>query len=125
MRRRPEVLLAWIVGVALPLLEVARRRTNVHPLPAYVDDFIVGGFLLIAARASERSLRAAPVLLVAAWGVLCGGMYGSFFGQLDVRGDDISGLPSSVVIVIKGAFGLVALVGLGLSIRSAAALRGP
>lgn len=125
MKRRPEVVLAWILGAALPLLEIARRRTNFQPLPAYVDDLIVGGFLLVAAWASERGRRLAPALRVAAFGVLCGGMYGSFFGQLEIHGDDISGLPSSVVVVIKGAICLAALIGLGLSICSATKCREP
>jgi hypothetical protein len=119
--RRFEVTAAWILGVALPVLETARRRTNFHPLPNYVDDFIAGGLLLIAARAAARGTRHAPALLVAAWGVLCGGIYFSFFGQVAATGDDISGLPNGVVVAIKGAVFVVALIALGLSIRAAAA----
>ena len=123
MQRRPELVLAWILGAALPLLEIARRRTNFEPLHAYVDDLIVGGFLLVTAWASARGRRLAPALLVAAFGVLCGGMYGSFFGQLAIHGDDISGLPSSVVVGIKGAICVAALIGLVLSICSATGSR--
>jgi len=56
---------------------------------------------------------------VAAWGVLCGGMYASFFGQLQGTGDDISGLPNGTVVVIKGAVWAVAMICLLLSVRTA------
>jgi hypothetical protein len=46
---------------------------------------------------------------------------GSFFGQLGREGDDISGLPNGLVVAIKGAIFAVALIALGLSIRTAAA----
>ena len=119
--RRLEVTGAWILGVALPLLETARRRTNFHPVASYVDDWIAGGLLLLAAAAVTRGRRHGPALLVAAWGVVCGGMYYSFFGQLASTGDDISGLPNGVVVAIKGAIGAFALLALGCSIRAASA----
>jgi|KBSSwiStaDraftv2_1062776.scaffolds.fasta_scaffold130349_4 uncharacterized membrane protein YdcZ (DUF606 family) len=116
---RPEVLGAWVMGVALPVLEVARRRTNFHPIAAYVDDFIAGGLLLIAARSVSRRHPRGPVLLVAAWAVLCGGTYGSLVAQLSWTGADPSGLPNEVVVAIKAAIGVAALICLGLSIRAA------
>ena len=116
--RRPEVIGAWILGVALPLLETARRRTNIHPIAMYVDDYIAGGLLLLAAAAVTRGHRHGPALLVAAWGVLCGGIYGSFFAQLAWTGDDISGLPNVVVVAIKGAIWAFALLALWWSIRA-------
>ena len=119
--RRFEVTAAWILGIALPVLEVARRRTNFQPLASYVDDFIAGGLLLIAASAVTRGRPDGRARLVAAWGILCGGMYGSFFGQLGREGDDISGLPNDVVVAIKGAICLVALTAMVLSVRSASA----
>ncbi len=51
-----ELRAAWALGIALPLLEVARRRTNFHPIASYIDDFIGGALLLWAVRAIERQL---------------------------------------------------------------------
>jgi hypothetical protein len=116
---RPEVLGAWVMGVALPVLEVARRRTNFHPVAAYADDFIAGGLLLIAARSASLGRPRGPALLVAAWAVLCGGTYGSLVAQFGWTGVDPSGLPNEVVVTIKAAIGIAALICLGLSIRSA------
>ena len=103
---RFELIAAYVMGVALPLLEVLRRRTNFETVSGYVDDFIAGGLLLYAARAVSRRKPSGPVLLVVAWAVLCGGLYGSFFGQLEHGAPhDVSGLALSVraAVASKGA----------------------
>ena len=81
---RFEVTSAYIMGITLPVLEVMRRRSNFDDIPAYIDDFLVGALLLYAARAVTLQKPSGPVLLVAAWAVLCGGLYGSIFGQLQM-----------------------------------------
>jgi hypothetical protein len=65
------------------------------------------------------------VLLVVAWAVLSGGLYGSFFWQLESNAThDVGGLPNTVVVVIKGVLYAIALAGLVLSARSAIAKQG-
>ena len=51
---RFEIVTAYIMGIALPVLEVLRRRTNFDTIAGYVDDFIMGGLLLYAARGPPR-----------------------------------------------------------------------
>jgi len=58
------------------------------------------------------------VLLVAAWAALCGGLYGSFFGQLQ-RSSDVSGFSNGLVVLMKGALYLVAIGSLIMAVRSA------
>jgi len=117
---RFELLAAYVMGVALPVLEVMRRRTNFDTIAGYVDDFIAGGLLLYAARSVSRERAGGPVLLVVAWAVLSGGLYSSFFGQLESHNpNDVSGLPNLTVVVIKGILYAVALTGLYLSTRAA------
>ena len=117
---RFELVAAYVMGIALPLLEVLRRRTNFETISGYLDDFIAGALLLVAARAVSRRKPSGPILLVAAWGVLCGGLYGSFFGQLEHGAShDVSGLTTSIVVAVKGALFAVALTGLVFSIRAA------
>ena len=116
--RRFEVTAAYVLGVALPVLETARRRTSFHPIPAYLDDFVIGAWLLLAARSVTKGKPYGRALLCSAWGALCAGMWGSFFSQLaseDAR--DVSGLAHGVVLGIKGAIWAVAIVALVLSIR--------
>jgi len=122
---RFELAAAYVMGVALPVLEVLRRRTNFETISGYVDDFIAGGLLLYAARAVSRQKPRGPVLLVAAWAVLCGGLYGSFFYQLESGAPrDVSGLANATVVLIKGLLYAVALVGLALSVRAAVPSKG-
>ena len=116
---RFELIAAYAMGMALPVLETLRRRTNFETISGYVDDFIAGGLLLYAARAVSRKRPSGPALLVAAWAVLCGGLYNSFFYQLERSANDVSGLPNTTVVVIKGVLYATALVALVLSVRSA------
>lgn len=110
------------MGVLLPVLETLRRGTKFQTISSYVDDYIAGGLLLYAAHAVTRGRRDGPVLLVVAWSVLSGGLYGSFFWQLESSAShDVGGLPNAVVVVIKGVLFAAALVGLVLSARSAIA----
>lgn len=121
-----ETSTAYILGVALPFLEVWRRRNNFDDIPGYVDDFIIGALLLWGAYAATKKKRYGPFLLVAAWGVLCGGMWASVFGQLQNSGHaDVSGLPNAVILFIKLAIYGVAVSSLVLSIRGGAGLREP
>jgi uncharacterized membrane protein YeaQ/YmgE (transglycosylase-associated protein family) len=111
---------AYAMGIGLPLLEALRRRTNFDTIAGYVDDFIAGALLLWAARAVSLRRPNAGLLLAAAWGVLCGGLYSSFFGQLDAA-SDVSGLPNAIVVAVKGALYAVALVALWRSVQRAGA----
>jgi hypothetical protein len=116
---RLELLAAYAVGLLLPIAEVARRRTDFSNIPAYVDDFLIGGLLLFAAWSASHRHPAGNVLLAVAWAAFCGGMYYSFFGQLTQVGDaDISGLSSLSVISVKG---LLFAIGVFAVIRSARA----
>lgn len=117
---RFEVGAAYAMGICLPLFETLRRRTNFEHFHSYIDDFIVGALLLYAAHAVTRGRRSGPVLLVAAWAVLCGGLYGSFFWQLASDAThDISGVANSTAVVIKGLLYVVALTALYFSCRFA------
>jgi len=112
------VVAAYFLGVALPVLEVCRRRTNFSDVPGYIDDFIVGALLLFAAWSAMRERPYSRTLLAAAWGILCGGLWSSFFGQLySSAPNDISGLPNMAVVCLKLVVYCIALVALVLSIR--------
>ena len=48
-----------------------------------------------------------------AWAVLSGGLYGSFFGQLErIAETDVGGLPGATVVAIKGVLYAISLVSL-------------
>ncbi len=97
-----EAQAALLFGVGMPLAETLRRRTRFDDPPAYVDDFLMGGFLLLAFHASYRARPRGPALLCSAWSVVVGAMYYSVFGQLSLGAEkDISGLPNSLVVALK------------------------
>ena len=111
---------AYGMGVGLPLLEALRRKTNFDSIASYVDDFIAGALLLWAARAVSRGRPSGPVLLVMAWATLAGGLYGSFFGQLEHMAEtDVGGLPGATVVAIKGVLYGITLTALWLATRTA------
>ncbi len=122
---RFEVAAAYGMGIGLPLLEAMRRKTNFENFHSYVDDFIVGALLLYAARAVTRERANGPVMLVVAWALLCGRLYGSFFWQLSNNAaQDIGGLANVTVVVIKGFLYAIALAGLFFSSRFAISKQG-
>ena len=111
---------AYAMGIGLPLLEALRRRTNFDTISGYVDDFLAGALLLWAARAASLGRPNAGRLLAAAGGVLCGGLYSSFFWQLESdAARDVSGLANATVVGVKAALYAVSLVALFLSVRRA------
>ena len=113
---------AYGMGVGLPFLEALRRKTNFEFIASYVDDFIAGALLLWAARAVSRGKPSGPVLLVMAWATLSGGLYGSFFGQLERMAEtDVGGLPGATVVAIKGVLYAITLAALVCSVRTATA----
>lgn len=117
-RYRFEIAAAYCLGVALPVLEVCRRRTNFSDIPGYIDDFLIGGFLLFAAWSAQRARPHGRALLIAAWGILCGGLWNSLFGQIhNTSPHDISGLPNLLVVAIKLLISGTAITGLVLSVR--------
>jgi hypothetical protein len=62
------------------------------------------------------------VLLVMAWATLSGGLYSSFFGQLERMAEtDVGGLPGATVVAIKGVLYAITLAALVCSVRTATA----
>ena len=113
---------AYVMGFGLPVAEALRRGTRILPLSSYLDDFIIGVFLLAAARAVSQGRTSGNPLLVAAWSALCGSLYYSFFAQIEQGSNaDVSGLPNALVIGIKGVIYAVALTALVRALRNATA----
>ncbi len=122
---RFEIGAAYAMGVGLPLLEAMRRKINFEHFHSYVDDFIAGALLLYAAQAVTRERANGPVMLVVAWAVLCGGLYGSFFWQLSSDAtQDVGGLANITVVIIKGLLYAIALAGLFFASRFAISKQG-
>ena len=108
--------LAWVAGVGLPLLETVRRWGTwwVFP-PAYLDDLLIGGFLLVGAFMSRRKTPAGARWLSAAYGCACGlGLMSLIANIVNISQPDptgVSGLTASVVKIGMIGLGVTGLAG--------------
>jgi hypothetical protein len=109
--------LALVLGTVTPLAETYRRWDEIRALtvwwPAVVDDFLLGGFLLIGAWwVGHDPTRGRPILS-AAWGFMCGIAYGSLTFQLaNLTAPEPSGWPATLVVGIKAIGLIIGIVGL-------------
>jgi hypothetical protein len=111
--------LAVLIGTAAPSVETIRRwhelRTMTVWWPSYLDDILLGGFLLYGAWYAGSGRSGGRAVLASAWGFMCGLAYSSVFSQLATLGQpDPSGLPPGAVAAFKAlglALGVVGLVG--------------
>jgi hypothetical protein len=113
--------LAVVLGLVIPVAETVRRWSTwrADP-PALFDDYILGAFLLYGAWRVGRDARTGQRFLVAAFALMCGMAYYSFFGQLQNLRTGVSDpapISSAWVAVIKGVGLALGILGLGLSLR--------
>ncbi|MGA9773509.1 MAG: hypothetical protein WBV94_31045 [Blastocatellia bacterium] len=109
---------AIVLGILTPLAETIRRwhqLGQLQYLPAWLDDYILGAFLLYGAYRTGKDAKTGRRFLASAWGFVCGMGYSSFFMQLTrLHEDDPAPIPSVWVAVIKGvglAIAVLALIG--------------
>jgi hypothetical protein len=78
--------LAVLIGVVTPSIETIRRWHELRTLtvwwPAYIDDILLGAFLLYGAGRAGDEQSSGRAVLAAAWGFMCGIAYSSLFTQL-------------------------------------------
>lgn len=115
--------LAYFFGVVTPIAETVRRwGTWWDNPPAFLDDYLLGAFLIAGAWATRRRGSArATSLLAAAWGFASGMAYSSAaFHWFTMRagGLDPSGLSSHSVFVIKVLGGLIFITALVLTVTA-------
>ncbi|PYS93411.1 MAG: hypothetical protein DMF64_05195 [Acidobacteria bacterium] len=112
--------LAFVLGILTPLAETIRRwhqLGQLRYLPFWLDDYIIGAFLLYGAWRSSRDARGGQRFLTAAWGFTCGMAYASFFSQLDHLHDDPAPISGVWVLAIKGVGFVLVLLALAGSLR--------
>jgi len=114
--------LAMVGGVALPIMETARRwhqLADIRMAPAWLDDWLIGLFLLYGAWRTRGNAGGGRAVLAAAWAFACGLAYASFFAQLGSLGEaDPSGVASATVVAIKGVMMIAAVAALAVTLAS-------
>jgi hypothetical protein len=108
--------MARAAGIVLPAGETIRRWGTWWDAPAaYLDDVLIGAFLLVAAWKYARDPRVGQRYLAAAWGFGCGMGYLSLHSSLEnIDATDVSGFPGIVAAAVKAAMvglGVVCLIG--------------
>lgn len=113
--------LAIVFGVLVPLLETVRRWGVWGYPPAWLDDFIIGAFLLIAAARARTECDPARARgwLAGAWGFAAGLGYASFFQHLqNIREPDPGNIPQVWLTTIIGGGWLIVLAALTATLVS-------
>jgi len=114
--------LAVLIGVVTPSIETIRRWGELRTLtiwwPAYLDDLLLGAFLLYGSWQAGPGRSHGRAVLAAGWGFMCGIAYGSLFSQLaTLSRADPSGFAPGLVVAFK-AFGLaLGIAGLVSALR--------
>ena len=113
--------LAIVLGILTPIAETIRRWHQLNQLsiwPFWLDDYILGAFLLYGAWRTGKDRRSGRRFLAAAWGFACGMIYPSFFTQLTLLSEpDPAPIPSVWVAVIKGVGFALAIAALVASLK--------
>ncbi len=106
--------LAILAGIVLPLGETARRWHQMGDpqlLFAWLDDWLLGAFLLYGAWRAGRDPAAGQASLAAAWGFTLAIAIGSFLTGVFGAADP-TGAPRTIVVAIKAVMLLFAVAAL-------------
>ncbi|MGH6615347.1 hypothetical protein [Sphingomonas sp.] len=107
-----------IIGAVLIMVGEAYRTWGTgRPVPAWMDDMLLGTMMIAAAIAVGRPTVATRSFFSAAWGVAVGMAYGSFFGKLlDPANSHPGNLPLGFLTWAIGFAFIVSIGGLIASI---------
>jgi hypothetical protein len=109
-------IVAILLALSLMIGECWRSWGVGRPVMFVLDDQLMGGFLIAAAWAVRRETVRTRVAFSAAWGVVAGMLYGSFFGKVFEPAKAQAGnWDLGVLTTLLGIAFLVSLVGLWLS----------
>ena len=108
---------AVLLALSLMIGELWRSWGVGRPAMFVLDDQLMGGFLLAAAWAVGAECRRTRTAFSAAWGVVTGMLYGSFFGKVfDPASANAGNWDLGVLTALLGIAFVVSLVGLWFSI---------
>ena len=114
-----------LLALSLMIGEVWRSWGVGRPVMFVLDDQLMGGFMLAAAWAVGRETLRTRAAFSAAWGVLAGMLYGSFFGKVfDPAAAQPGNWDLGVLTWLIGVAFVVSLVGLWFSMTLPAAREG-
>jgi hypothetical protein len=105
--------LAFAIGAILPPAEMLRRAGDLASWWLWIDDWLIGGALILGAWAAGARRAGGLRALAAAWGVAAGmGWFRLVEHVLRMGEPDVSGLPGWTVTAVVGLGWLLVLYGL-------------
>jgi len=105
--------LAVLIGIVLPPAEMLRRSGDLGSWWLWIDDWLIGGALILGAWAAGARRAGGLRALAAAWGLAAGmGWYSLVGHMLRIGEQDVSGLPGWTVTLVIGLGWLLVLYGL-------------
>lgn len=105
--------LAIILAIGLISGETIRRYGEWGHWARWMDDYLMGLFLIIPAVLILKKIEFGKKLLIAGWGINIGMLYGSFFSKIDPNSEQFqSNIQSEFLIALIGLALLVSLTGL-------------
>lgn len=109
---------AVLLAASLMIGECWRSWGVGRPVMSVLDDQLMGGFLIAASWAVGNETVRTRAAFAAAWGVVAGMLYGSFFGKVfDPTKAQAGNWDLGVLTWILGVAFLTSLVGLWFSVR--------
>lgn len=110
-------IVAVLLALSLMIGECWRSWGADRPVVFVLDDQLMGGFLLAAAWAVRSETGLSRAAFSAAWGVVVGMLYGSFFGKVfDPARSDSGNWDFGVLTALIGLAFAVSLLGLAFSL---------
>lgn len=109
-------IVAVLLALSLMIGECWRSWGAGRPIMFVLDDQLMGGFLIVAAWAVGHQTIRTRAAFSAAWGVVAGMLYGSFFGKVFEPATVQPGnWDLGVLTWLIGAASLTSLIGLWFS----------
>lgn len=106
-------LLAAGLSLSLMIGELIRSWGVGRPIMFVLDDFFMGGLLLIGAILMANPTRFRSGVFIAGWGTCAGMLYGSFFGKVfDPASANSGNVDLGLLTGLIGVAFVVSLVGL-------------
>ena len=110
-------IIAVILALSLMIGELWRSWGVGRPIMFVLDDQLMGGFLIAAAWAVRYETLRTRAAFSAAWGVVAGMLYSSFFGKVFDPGNAQAGnWDLGILTMLLGVAFFVSLVGLWFSL---------
>lgn len=107
-------VIAVILALSLIVGESIRSYGQSRPIVFVIDDFLIGGFLILGALLFAADTPRRRATFAAAWAATAGMLYGSFFSKVfpDANTSLQSNIPNDTLTILVGVAFATSLIGM-------------